>query len=111
MLKKNERIKKSELISLVLSKGKSVRFDGFTIKLLPSKSKESFFTVVVPKKFFSRVVFKNRYKRRGMALLRTCKEFLKSPYLVVLIPSKDFLEIDFEKLEHSLQKVFKEISK
>ncbi|MDD4351369.1 MAG: ribonuclease P protein component [Candidatus Gracilibacteria bacterium] len=109
MLKKTERIKKSELISLVLSKGQSWRSADFILKYLDSNLGTSLFTVIVPKKLFKTVVQKNKYRRRGMSLLAKRKDQQKKDRLLLLLPGPNFLKAKFADLEKELNRFFKQL--
>jgi ribonuclease P protein component len=111
MLAKKDRIKNSDTISLLLKEGKFLRLRHFTIRYLSSgQSGQRLFTVVIPKKNYSTLVERNKYRRRGMALLAKTQAGLKKKMNVILILAPSFLKANLADMQAEIANCFKQMN-
>ena len=110
MLARNQRLKKSELISRVLQKGRVLRWPHFTLKYLPGAGANAQLTAVIPQKMYRGIVARNRLRRRAMALLRAQQAQAPVGCKVVMILQSTFPATKFAALSDELARAFKQIN-
>lgn len=105
MLSREKRLRNEKDIQLVFKKGRSI-FDKFCgIKFSKNGKELSRMTVVVGSKIDKSAVVRNRLKRQYRAIMHEIWGDLEMGFDIILLPSKNSIEIDFQKKREELLKV------
>ncbi|MDP3996560.1 MAG: ribonuclease P protein component [bacterium] len=103
MLPKSKRVS-TALFNQVLRSG--FRFDSvfLTFRLLKLENdKEKRFTVAVPKRLASKAVYRNKIKRKAMAVLRVVFPVIKSGFAGIFFLKRDISDLQRDDLEGEMK--------
>lgn len=107
--KKESRLRKSSLISLVHKKGGVFKTSFFRVRYLKSKLPKSKITIVVSKKTEPLAVLRNKIKRKLSAEIYKNMSLLKLPVLLIFLPNKSVLLNKNNSLQESTISIMKKI--
>lgn len=109
MFAQRNRIKKKKDFQTVFKQGQGFRQGFLYLKIRNNNLKSTRFGFVVSKKFSKKAVERNKIKRRLRELVRTKLAEIKKgiDMIIVVMPGA---ENDFQKLEKTIDKLFKKAS-
>ncbi|MFH1712214.1 MAG: ribonuclease P protein component [Patescibacteria group bacterium] len=107
MLPKENRLKKDQDIKDVFKKGKSVYDSVCGIKFTKNNLQNSRFAIVTGTKVHKSAVKRNKIRRHYREILREQLEKIEKGYDVVLLTSKEALNLDKNEKQERLIRVLK----
>lgn len=109
MMKKEYRIKKSDEIELVMSRGISKANRSFIVYKYKNPDTKKYRVAISAPKKIGNAVIRNKVKRQMRAALQQNEQFLKDGHDYFIIARPDTLEIDFatftKQIIHALKLV------
>jgi ribonuclease P protein component len=105
-MKKENRVKKNEEISLIFREGKSVANKQFVLYMLEKKAQIHLRLGVSVSKKLGNAVCRNRIKRLMREIVFQLSGDLKEGYDYLLIARKPCVEMDFHEMKKSIDHVF-----
>ncbi len=106
MLPKINRLKKDKDFERVFKQGKGLKQGFLYLKIKKNSLDTSRFAFVISKKFSKKAVIRNKTKRRLSEIIKTKLLEIKKgmDVIIVVMPGA---ENDFQKLEQTIDKLFK----
>lgn len=105
-MKKNQIIKKNEDFSIILSEGKRVKNNYYSIYY--KESKNNLFGISIPTKT-GKAVVRNKIKRQLKNIIDHNKNYIQTGYDYVIIVRRSILELDFKERETQFMELMKKI--
>ena len=110
MLKKENRLKKKKDFDAVFKECKFKRSPLFTFLGIKKNDLNcSRFGIIVSKKIAKKAVIRNKIKRRIREILRNRIKEIDRGYDVVIIPSKEIVDKNYQEIKISLERGLKKI--
>ena len=103
-MKKEERVKSSELFNYIINKGNKISNTYFTLFYLDNNDHKKLFGISAPKKLGNAVV-RNRIKRQLRSLIFQTKKLFKNDRNYIIIVKKSFIGEKFDLLKEDLIKL------
>jgi ribonuclease P protein component len=110
MLAKEKKLRSYEHV-YVIKKGKRNHHELFTLVYKENGLDTTRCSLTVSKKVAKKAVMRNRIKRKLFSFLHKTYPQFRLGFDTVIIIQKNFLEMDFQKIEEELMEVFKPILK
>ena len=101
-------VKESRVFDNIIKKGKKVKNYNFVIFFTKNKEEFNKYGITVPKKV-GKAHIRNKLKRRVRAILRNYKKTYENNYNCIIIIRNSCLNLNFEELSNSLEKLLNEI--
>lgn len=105
-MKKSQIIKKNEDFSAILSTGKRIRNEYYSIYY--KESKNNLYGISIPTKT-GKAVVRNKIKRQIKNIIDNNKKYIQNTYDYVIIVKKSILELQFKQREEKLINLMKKI--
>ena len=101
-------VKESRVFDEVIETGKKIKNYNFVIFYKEKKDSPTKYGITVPKKV-GKAHIRNKLKRRVRAILRNYKKTYENNYNCIIIIRNSCLNLNFEELSNSLEKLLNEI--
>lgn len=105
-MKKSQIIKKNEDFSAILSTGKRIKNEYYSIYY--KESKNNLYGISIPTKT-GKAVVRNKIKRQIKNIIDNNKKYIQNTYDYVIIVKKSILELKFNQREEKLIYLMKKI--
>lgn len=105
-MKKSQIIKKNEDFSAILSTGKRIKNEYYSIYY--KESKNNLYGISIPTKT-GKAVVRNKIKRQIKNIIDNNKKYIQNTYDYVIIVKKSILELQFKQREEKLINLMKKI--